>query len=252
MAKKKEYGIDQVAHYFLSDPNPSRSTETGAREVDRNETAPSSNDPDRELLRIAFEIDPARAYDQKLVDAAGDFLLHYLGKPEVSRISDIASPDFGTADLSFATRGKDYVALARLNTGRDTERFVVTAVTYHLWIRDLFRATGSLLNGTVDTELFVFSPEFPKALCRTLAAESGLAVYLIRYRLFQVEKGTEPVVHFQPILSPSRKPRNQDRKGRSDPPAPDSARDKTSGTTSPVEDKQEYEEFMRLRRRLED
>lgn len=283
MRKKKGYGLDQVAHYFLSDTNQPDTNQSGANQpadghiqarvlpsrCEKAETPRHQETTD--MLRIACQVDQAGVQHKALVDAAGDFLLHYLGTPEVESIRGIASPDFGTADLAFASKPRNRVILARLNTRRESDAFVITSVAYYLWVRDLLSAAQSVLNAELQTELFCFCPHFSKALCHTVAAHrrTGIAVHLFRYRLFRVEGLGEPVIHFHPVLAPRKTP--ADKSAAASPRAasgsgtsPDSesspernaenSAEKSSGPppSQGAQEAQEHDRFMQLRQHLDD
>lgn len=253
---EKAYGIDQVAHFFLSTPERPVSGRADSALERQGETTVSvpEGEGGRNMLRIASEIRKSRIARGDLMAAAGDFLIHYLGNPEVLRIKGVSSPDFGRPDLTFTNRGKDRVTVARLNTGEPVETFVIQSVAYSLWLQELLQAGGSILDVDVALDLFCISRDFPKALCRSVAAHraSGLPVHLIRYRLFQVEGEAEPVVQFEPIvtspsLSPARRPAAPASKQTLDPvDSQDTAVPPASG------DAEEHLRFMKLRGHLED
>ena len=289
MREKKGYGLDQVAHYFLSDTNQSETNQADPNQSDPNESGPNppadghiqarvppsrceatespQHQETTDMLRIACQVDQAGVQRKALVDAAGDFLLHYLGTPEVESIRGIASPDFGTADLAFAGKPRNRVILARLNTGKESDAFVITSVAYYLWVRDLLSAGQSVLNAELQTELFCFCPHFSKALCHTVAAHrrTGIAVHLFRYRLFRVEGLGEPVIHFHPVLAPRKTPADKSAAAsprsasgsRTSPDSESSPKSSAENSAGPppsqgVQEAQEHSRFMQLRQHLDD
>ena len=253
--KKKGYGIDQVAHYFLSEPD--KSGKEGDKEntgdgIEKTESIQGRGPT--HVLRIASEVDKAAIQRKDLVDAAEDFLLHYQGNPEIGRIPDIASPDFGTADLTFANHSKDRLILVMVNTGKEIERFVVLSVAYYLWIKELFSAGKSILRTKVDIDLFCFSPRFSKAVGHTVAAyrKSGIRIHLMGYRLFQVKGLAEPVIHFRSFSSSHATSPGKETSTDPAQAGPDSRKDHITGTTQVHEKNQPFGEFMRLRHYLDD
>lgn len=184
MLQKKPYGIDQVAHHFLS----------------AYKTEPAFYRGDTGMLRIASEVITAKAPREDLIRAAGDFLLRSQGNPEVVRLGKIVSPEFGSSDVAFAGKSSDCVTVARLNGGQDSEAFLVESLAYYLWAKELISVTGAIMNTSREMKMFLFSSCFSKSVLRIMDHwDPALEVHLVKYSIFQVEDLAESVVHFAPV-----------------------------------------------------
>ena len=135
---------------------------------------------------------------EELMDAAKKFLLHSGSHQDVVLGKNIASPQFGSSDLSFVNQGKTHLTVARLNDAEAIEKFIISSMSYYVWLKDLVTASEILSNGKMEIDMYLFSHDFSAAisyLMHHLATQ--LEIYLIKYHILQVEGLDEPGIYFQ-------------------------------------------------------
>lgn len=135
---------------------------------------------------------------EELMDAAKKFLLHSGSRQDVVLGNNIASPQFGSSDLLFVNHGKTHLTVARLSDTEDTEKFVISAMSYYVWLKDLVTASEILSNGKIEIDMYLFSHDFSAAISYLMhALATKLEIYLIKYHILQVEGLDEPGIYFQ-------------------------------------------------------
>jgi hypothetical protein len=139
---------------------------------------------------------------EELMDAAKNFLLHSGSHKDLVLGDNIASPQFGSSDLLFVNQGKMHLTVARLNDAEETEKFIISSMSYYVWLKQFVTVGEVFSNGKIEMDMYLFSPDFSAAisyLMRDLAAT--LEIYLVEYKILQVEGLDEPGIYFQ-HLSP--------------------------------------------------
>jgi hypothetical protein len=136
----------------------------------------------------------------ELMDAAKNFVLHAGSHKDLVLGDNIASPQFGSSDLLFVNPGKTHLTVARLRDTEDTEKFVISAMSYYVWLKDLVAASEILSNEKIDIEMYLFSHDFSAAIAYLMDhLARKLDIYLIKYKILQVEGLDEPGIYFQPL-----------------------------------------------------
>lgn len=246
MLKKKPYGIEQVAHHFLSaHKTVDEGVTTSSPLSGAGEKEPTFDRGNAGMLRIASEVITAKVPREDLIHAAGDFLLHLQGDPEVFPLERIVSPEFGSSDIAFAGKPKDCVTVARLNGEQDSEAFLVESLAYYLWAKELISISGAIMNTSSEMKMFLFSSCFSKSVHRIMDHwNPALKVHLIKYRIFKVEDLEKPVIHFEPVTSI-----RSEQPGADDSTPHTSCVQPTAGRDDPIdrETSPEDQEFFRLR-----
>jgi hypothetical protein len=152
------------------------------------------------MLKIVNDAVSTAIPQEELMDAAKHFLLHSGSQKDLVLGDNIASPQFGSSDLLFVNPGKTHLTVARLRDTEDTEKFVISAVSYYVWLKDLVTASEILSNGKVDIDMYLFSHDFPPAIsCLMDHLATKLDIYLIKYKILQVEGLDEPGIYFKPL-----------------------------------------------------
>jgi hypothetical protein len=188
---------------------------------------------------------------EELMDAARKFLLDSGSRQDVVLGKNIASPQFGSSDLSFVNQGKTHLTVARLNDAQDIERFIISSMSYYVWLKELVTASEILSNGKMEIDMYLFSHDFSAAisyLMHHLARK--LDIYLIKYKILQVEGLDEPGIYFQRLtpedLAQDR-PLTLDTRQEAALPGEEEEKE-TSGTVVDIST-QELSEFNRLKER---
>jgi hypothetical protein len=135
---------------------------------------------------------------EELMEAAKKFLLHSGSHQDVVLGKNIASPEFGSSDLLFVNQGKTHLTVARLNDTEDIERFIISSMSYYVWLKDFVTVGEIFSSGKIEMDLYLFSHDFSAAisyLMHHLATQ--LEIYLIKYHILQVEGLDEPGIYFQ-------------------------------------------------------
>ncbi|OEU46789.1 MAG: hypothetical protein BBJ60_07865 [Desulfobacterales bacterium S7086C20] len=249
MLKKKPYGIDRVAHHFLSAyKTVDEGATTSCQLSGAGKTEPTFYRGDTGMLRIASEVITAKAPREDLIRAAGDFLLHSQGNPEVVHLERIVSSEFGSSDVAFTSKSRDCVTVARLNSEQDSEAFLVESLAYYLWAKELISVNGAIMNTSSEMKMFLFSSRFSKSVHRIMGHwDPALKVHLVKYRIFQVEDLGKPVVHFEPVTPIcSEQPRADETSPQTSCVQPTADREDSIDRETSAE---EYDEFVKLRSR---
>jgi hypothetical protein len=135
---------------------------------------------------------------EELMDAAKKFLLHSGSHQDGVLGKNIASPQFGSSDLLFVNQGKTHLTVARLNDTEDIERFIISSMSYYVWLKDFVTVGEIFSSGKIEMDLYLFSHDFSTTvsyLMHHLATQ--LEIYLIKYHILQVEGLDEPGIYFQ-------------------------------------------------------
>ena len=150
------------------------------------------------MLKIVNDAVSTAIPREELMEAAKKFLLHSGSHQDVVLGKNIASPQFGSSDLSFVNQGKTHLTVARLNDAEAIEKFIISSMSYYVWLKDLVTASEILSNGKMEIDMYLFSHDFSAAisyLMHHLATQ--LEIYLIKYHILQVEGLDEPGIYFQ-------------------------------------------------------
>jgi len=165
------------------------------------------------MLKIVNDAVSTAIPQEELMDAAKHFLLHSGSHKDLVLGDNIASPQFGSSDLLFVNQGKTHLTVARLRDTEDTEKFVISAMSYYIWLKDLVTASEILSNGKIDIDMYLFSHDFSAAVsCLMHHLATKLDIYLIKYKILQVEGLDEPGIYFQ-RLTPEDLAKNRSFKG---------------------------------------
>jgi len=139
---------------------------------------------------------------EELMDAAKQFLLRSGDRQDAVLGDNIASPHFGSSDLLFVNHGKTHVTVAKLNDTVEAEKFIISSMSYYVWLKDLVTATEILSNGKTEIDMYLFSHDFSASISHLMHhLATTLDIYLIKYDILQVEGLDEPGIYFQ-HLSP--------------------------------------------------
>jgi len=139
---------------------------------------------------------------EELMDAAKRFLLHSGSREDLVLGDNIASPQFGSSDLLFVSQEKTHLTVARLNDTEDTEKFVISAMSYYVWLKDLVTASEILSNGKIEIDMYLFSHDFSAAISYLMHhLATKLDIYLIKYNILQVEGLDEPGIYYQRLTA---------------------------------------------------
>ena len=150
------------------------------------------------MLKIVNDAVSTAIPREELMEAAKKFLLHSGSHQDVVLGKNIASPQFGSSDLSFVNQGKTHLTVARLNDAEAIEKFIISSMSYYVWLKELVTASEILSNGKMEIDMYLFSHDFSAAisyLMHHLATQ--LEIYLIKYHILQVEGLDEPGIYFQ-------------------------------------------------------
>ena len=150
------------------------------------------------MLKIVNDAVSTAIPREELMEAAKKFLLHSGSHQDVVLGKNIASPQFGSSDLLFVNQGKTHLTVARLNDAEAIEKFIISSMSYYVWLKELVTASEILSNGKMEIEMYLFSDDFSAAisyLMHHLATQ--LEIYLIKYHILQVEGLDEPGIYFQ-------------------------------------------------------
>jgi hypothetical protein len=201
------------------------------------------------MLKITHDTGSAPIPKEGLLDATKRFLLHSDSNKDLVLIENINSLKFGSSDLLFINEAKTNLTVTKLNNRENTEKFVISSISYFFWLAECIAAGKVLFNGNIGLDMYLFSPEFSTAICYlvdNLAPE--LPIHLVKYRIIDVEDLDRPAIHFQrlnfndPIQGPT-----QDELEKDSLVGQDVITQKKEGSM-PIEiSAQELSEFRRLK-----
>jgi hypothetical protein len=135
---------------------------------------------------------------EELMDAAKEFLLRSGSHQDVVLGKNITSPQFGSSDLLFVNHGKTHLTVARLNDTEDIERFIISSMSYYVWLKDFVTVGEIFSSGKIEMDLYLFSHDFSAAISYLMHhLATNLEIYLIKYHILQVEGLDEPGIYFQ-------------------------------------------------------
>ncbi len=198
------------------------------------------------MLRSAYEAVSSVLPANELKDAAKRFLLHSDSNKNLILADNIDSPKFGSSDLLFLAQEKSSITAVRLNHEDECEEFVVSSVSYYLWLKESMKVAEIFFNAK-NLEMYLFSRDFSEAACHIMDYLSQrIRIHLIRYRTLHVQGLDEPVIYFQ-HLTPEDSPgeKQAERNGQDEQAA--SMKEKRKWATLRVS-AEELEEFDRLKR----
>ncbi len=135
---------------------------------------------------------------EELMDAAQKFLLHSGSPRDVVPGKNIASPQFGSSDLLFVNHNKTHLTVARLNDTEDIEKFIVSSMSYYVWLKEFVTVGEIFSSGKIEMDMYLFSHDFSTAVSYLIhAPATKLEIYLIKYHILQLEDLDEPGIYFQ-------------------------------------------------------
>lgn len=79
---------------------------------------------------------------EELVVAAKDFLEEDESNRDVIFLDNVHSPEFGSSDLLFTDKAKTKLTAIRLNDKENDETFIVSSISYYMWLKQLIREAG--------------------------------------------------------------------------------------------------------------
>ncbi|MBN1843223.1 MAG: hypothetical protein JW883_13200 [Deltaproteobacteria bacterium] len=134
----------------------------------------------------------------ELVDAAKRFLMHSGSNKDLVLLDNIESPQFGSSDLAFVNGEKTLLMVARINDARDTEKFIVSSMSYYWWLEQFLTISEVFHNGKTGLDMHLFSNDFSAAIECVMDKLGGkFNVHLVKYNILQVEGLDEPAAYFQ-------------------------------------------------------
>jgi len=140
---------------------------------------------------------------EELMKAAKNFLLQSGSDQDLVSADNIASPHFGSSDLLLVNPEKTHLTVARFRDTEDAEGFVIPAMAYYVWLKDLVTASEWLSHGKMDIAMYLFSHNFSAAIPYLMDhVASTLDIHLVKYHVLKVEGLDEPGIYFQ-ALPPS-------------------------------------------------
>lgn len=152
------------------------------------------------MVKTTYEAVSIAIPRKELLDAARKFLLHSGSHKDVVIVDNIYSPKFGSSDLLFANKARTNLTVARLNDREDSEKFIISSISYYFWLKEFVTVSEVFFNGKSELDMYLFSHDFSVAtryLMDNLTRK--LKVYPIRYNILQVEGLNEPAIYFQHI-----------------------------------------------------
>lgn len=201
------------------------------------------------MLKVAYDTGSTPIPKEELVDATKRFLLHSASNKDFVLIENINSFKFGSSDLLFINKAKTNLTVAKLNDRENTEKFVISSISYRFWLEECITASKIVSDGKTGLDMYLFSPEFSTAICYlvdNLAQEHP--IHLVQYCIMRVEDLDKPAIHFQrlnfndPIQGPI-----QDELGKNRLAGQDVLTHKKEGSIPFEISAQELSEFRRLK-----
>ncbi|MGD8758307.1 MAG: hypothetical protein PVH78_05490 [Deltaproteobacteria bacterium] len=152
------------------------------------------------MLKIINDAVSTAIPQEELMDAAKNFLLQSGFHQDLVLADNIASPHFGSSDLLLVNPGKTQLTVARFRDTEDAEGFVIPAMAYYVWLKDLVTASELLSHGKIDIAMYLFSHNFSAAIPYLMDhVASKLDIHLVKYHILKVEGLDEPGIYFQPV-----------------------------------------------------
>ncbi|MBE9581474.1 MAG: hypothetical protein IMF18_07635 [Proteobacteria bacterium] len=134
----------------------------------------------------------------ELVDAAKKFLMHSDSNKDLVLADNIESPQFGSSDLLFLNGAKTRLRVARINDTRDTEKFIVSSMSYYWWLEQSLTISEAFHNRKTGLDMYLFSNDFSAAIEYVMDnLGRKFNVHLLKYNILQVEGLDEPAIYFQ-------------------------------------------------------
>lgn len=150
------------------------------------------------MAKIVYDAVSTAIPRDELVDAAKRFLMHSGSSKDLALVANIDSPQFGSSDLAFANGEKTLLRVARINDARDTEKFIVSSMSYYWWLEQSLTVSEAFHNGKTGLDMYLFSNDFsPASECVMDKLGRKFNVHLVKYNILQVEGLNEPAIYFQ-------------------------------------------------------
>jgi len=150
------------------------------------------------MVRATYEAVSLEIPKQELVVAAKNFLQHDGPNKDLILLNNIHSPKFGSSDLLFVNKAKTNLTIVRLNDKANYEKFIISSISYYLWLKELVTVGESFFHGKSELEMYLFSHDFSAAICYLIdSLAKKFRVYLVKYNILQVEGFDEPAIYFQ-------------------------------------------------------
>ncbi len=211
--KKTARSLEDVSHFFLSGHDSSNQPCGPSRKKGRGDpvqTAALSEDIHRRerpvykgfvTMKSTRRTDVSSVPKDRLVEAAGQFLLNLGSYEDASVEENIASPKFGSSDLLLTNKAKTDIVCARLNNGKNCEAFIVSAIAYYFWFREFLQVGQCLFNGKPRLEMYFFLDDLPAVVSHMLEKlRENVRVHLVKYNILQVEGLKGLAIYFQHIF----------------------------------------------------
>ncbi|MDY6986562.1 MAG: hypothetical protein SWQ30_00740 [Thermodesulfobacteriota bacterium] len=156
------------------------------------------------MVKIVYDVGTVGIPRDELVDAAKTFLLQSGSHKNLVPADNIDSPQFGSSDLLFVSHAKTHLTVARLNDTDDCERFIISSISYYLWLKQLVTVNEALFGAKSRLDMYLFSHHFSASICNLIPRLSTeFKFQLINYSVVLVEGLDEPAVYFQ-LLTPEK------------------------------------------------
>ena len=150
------------------------------------------------MVRTTYEAVSIAIPRKELLDAAKKFLLHSESHKDVVLVDNIYSPKFGSSDLLFVNKARTNLTVARLNDREDSEKFIISSISYYFWLKEFVTVSEVFFNGKSELDMYLFSNDFSAAIRYLMDnLTRKLNAYPIKYSILQVEDLNEPAIYFQ-------------------------------------------------------
>ncbi len=131
-----------------------------------------------------------------LVQAARNYLATCEPEHPVQDLLNIDSPTFGSSDLILANPARTRLHIARFCTDGRVHRFLVDALAFGCWTRDMIGVSTRVFRTSATFTLYLFAPSFPETARALLVPFSGLfQVELVPFALVRIAGRPNPVIH---------------------------------------------------------
>jgi hypothetical protein len=195
------------------------------------------------MAKTTFEADTTKITSKELLNSAREFFLRSEANKNAVLVDNINSPNLGSSDLLFVNEAKTNVTAVRLDHGIDGEggeKFIISSISYYLWLKQVVSASEVFLDRKRRLEMFLVSQDFSDSIHFLMGnLPSGLEIHLVKYRVLEIEGLDEIAIYFQHISfeRPSRDKRIKGLRGRQE-----------ETPESPEISDQELREFNRLKK----
>ena len=161
------------------------------------------------MLKATHEAASFPIRKEELVVAAKDFLEEDESNRDIIFLDNVHSLEFGSSVLLFTDRTNTKLTAMTLNDKGDCETFIISSISYYMWLKQLITVGESFFHGKRELEMYLFSDDFSPVICYLMDSLSKeFKFYLVKYKILHVEGLDEPAIYFQHVThrdSPKRK-----------------------------------------------